>query len=115
MLKNFKYILLTLAVISPFSWSKSICENCKISGVQPDPRRSGTYIFIDGDLSIQGAECSNTASMKAYFIPENSVEQKTVISVALAALMSDRSVDYLHGNGVCDANGYEAIDYFKLK
>ena len=108
-------VMLFFLLLPTLSSAIAICNNCKISGVQPDPRRGGTYIFMSGDWNSSVNTCSGTIGLKAFWIKEGSSVEKTMISVALAGLVSQRSVAYAYGNGVCSPHDYEMIDYFIIK
>lgn len=109
-------IVVLIAAISTQSWAVSICKNCKVTGVQADPRRGGTYVFVEsGDWSESVNSCSGTASLKAFFVPEGSKVEATTISLSMAALVSGREIKHVFGNGDCSYFSYEGIDYIQMR
>lgn len=108
-----KNILVALLVLLPgISSAVSVCKNCTISGMQPDPRRNGTYIWFEGNWSDSETSC-NTPSSKAFFVPAGSNVEGSLISISLAAMISGKTIGYVYGNGVC-SQGYEILNYFYL-
>ncbi len=101
-------------LVSNNSLAVSICKNCVITGVQVDVRDKGTYLWIDGDWSSSETSCS-TPTSKAFFIPEGSTLESTVISTALTAFAAKKTIGYIHGTGSCSSKSYEILNYMYIK
>ena len=110
-----RYFVLIFAILvaSP-SFAVSICKNCTITGIQPDVRHGGTYIWVDGDWGNSDTECS-TPNSKAFFVPVDSTLEEQIISIALAAFVAKKTVGYILGTGTCSSNNYETVSYFYIK
>lgn len=102
-------------LVSFYAGAVGKCVDCSITGIQPDPRRGGTYLFLDGDWSESQTSCSNTSSVHAFFVPFGSTGENSVLSTGLAAFLSDKTVGWIYGSGDCDAYGYETVDYIYIK
>ncbi len=105
-----KILVIIFSLVCSFTVSAvSVCKNCIITGIQPDPRRDGTFIWLEGDWTESDSSCS-TPRTKVFFIPAGSKVESTTISVSLAAMLSGKKVGYAYGSGECIYN-YEVLHY----
>ena len=115
-LKNLAQALVATSIfVSFYAGAVGKCTDCTITGIQADPRRSGTYIFLSGDWSESETSCSNTTITKAFVVPAGSPVESIVVSLGLAAFSAGRQIGWIFGNGNCDAFGYEEVDYMYVK
>jgi len=110
-----KYLVVAAIAISGSASAVSVCKSCTVTGVQPDPRRGGTYIFMEGDWSDSTTSCTNTTTNKALFVNQGSALEEAIVSVALVGLTSGKTIGYAYGTGVCVEHQYETLDYIYIK
>ena len=78
----------------------------------------GFFITVKGTLKGTTPCYYPNENFKVYFITKSNPLMKELLSVALAAQLSDRNV-WVHGSGVCNTNdgdgrGYEDVSFIQI-
>lgn len=102
------FILLIL-LLALQSNAESICKDCKVTGMQPDQRRGGTYVWLTGNWNDSESNC-NTPTTHAFFVPSDSTLEQSILSLSLAAMIANKTVGYAVGTGNCE-QGYEILSH----
>jgi len=109
------FLLIILMLLSAETYAVAICKNCTVTGIQADPRRGGTYIFVDGDWSESNTTCNNTLSVKTFWVEAGASVENTTVSLAMLALSTGKTLGYIHGTGICTPENYEHVSILYLK
>ena len=107
-------VLLTSGISNAVFAAEALCDNCKITIVQPDSAVPGVLIYANVNSAwTTGGDCSSTSSQRRMYILEGTPMFNEIYSAALAAISADITVD-IKGTGTC-VSGIETVRFIKLE